>query len=160
MGLDATGVASQLPITCLPAPGQVVWITILSTFLGPCQKHPLAQREAKPGLAAVTFTLSLKSHAAQGFYESISWQLQLSHAKIKKSRGLFHRSSNSWQQPVPCLLGEMSGSIYDLGPLQGFGLDCLLHPEKVHFPSPRIYQHYLHPQTCHLHRLYIPLEKK
>lgn len=60
----------------------------------------------------------LKSHGAQEFYKSISWQLQPSSAKILKSRHLFHRSPNFWHQPVPCLLGEMSGSIHDLEPLR------------------------------------------
>lgn len=68
---------------------------------------------------------------------------------------LFHRSPNFWQQPVPCLLGEMSGSIHDLKPLQRFGLDC--HYTRGYIFKPRIYQHHLHLQTCHLCMLYITL---
>ena len=143
------------------SPMPVVLITIFSIFLGTCQsKTSTCSEGSETRAGAVTFTLSLKSHAARSFYKSASWQLQLPHAKIKKSRCLFHRSSNSWQQPVPHLLGEMSGSVYDLEALQKFGLDCLQLPEKVHFPSSRIYQHYLHLQTCHLHMLYIPLKKE
>lgn len=102
----------------------------------------------------------LKSHGAQDFYKSISWQLQPSSAKILKSRHLFHRSPNFWHQPVPCLLGEMSGSIHDLEPLRSFGLDCLQLHGKPCFPRPRIYRHYLHLQTCHLCMLYITFKKK
>lgn len=101
----------------------------------------------------------LESHGAQDFYQSISWQLQLYSAKILKSRRLFHRCPDFWQQLVPCLLGETNGSIYDLEPLQRFGLDCLQLHGKIRFPRPRIYRHYLHLQTRQLCMLYITLKK-
>ena len=49
----------------------------------------------------------------------------------------------------------MSGSVYDLEPLQRFDLD-----EKVHFSKLKNLSALLHLQTCHLCMLFITLGKK